>query len=523
VGRLTDLDPRTAQSIQAAGAALDAGKADEASRHLADAAARHPLHPEVLRMRAGLHGMRGEHQQALQCMRQALAQRPDDALYHNTLGSLLGQAGDYDAAIASLRRACDMQPQLADAWYNLGIMLTRSVRNDEAADALQRAVSLAPQHMTARAQLADLLRMQGHSAQAAEHYRRIIAEAPWSGMAWWGLADLKTLRLTDDDIRQMQSALATTQATDEDRMAIGFALAKAFDDQGRYAQSLNALASANAIARRRYRWPREAFSTGISMVLQAFEAPVASAPESFGREVIFVVGMPRSGTTLVEQILASHSKVDGAGELADLPAVLAEQSRQSKLPFPRWAAAMTPIDWQHLGQRYLERTAHWRKERPIVVDKLPGNWMYIGAIRSMLPAARIIGCRRDPLENCFACYRQRLHNNEYTRDFEDLAGFWRDYDRSLSFWSARAPERVLEHRYEALLAEPEAQIRKLLDFCDLPFEEPCLRFHETRREVRSPSANQVRQPLRGDTARAPQYGALLDPLRRALGLSPWQA
>jgi len=523
VGRLTDLDPRTAQSIQAAGAALDAGRADEASRHLADAAARHPRHPEVLRMRAGLHSMRGEHPQALQCMRQALAQRPDDALYHNTLGSLLGQAGDYDGAIASLRRACDMQPQLADAWYNLGIMLTRSVRNDEAADALQRAVSLAPRHMTARAQLADLLRMQGQSAQAAEHYRRIIAEAPWSGMAWWGLADMKTLRLTDDDIRQLQSALRAPQATDEDKMAIGFALAKAFDDQGQYAQALQALAEANAIARRRYRWPREAFSTGVSMVLQAFETPMANAPEPLGREVIFVVGMPRSGTTLVEQILASHSMVDGAGELADLPAVLGEQSRLSQLPFPRWAAAMTPADWQRLGERYLQRTAHWRKERPIFVDKLPGNWMYIGAIRSMLPAARIIGCRRDALENCFACYRQRLHNNEYTRDFDDLAGFWRDFDRTLCFWSARAPERVLEHSYEALLAEPETQIRRLLDFCDLPFEEPCLRFHETRREVRSPSANQVRQPLRGDTARTSQYGALLDPLRRALGMPPWQA
>jgi tetratricopeptide (TPR) repeat protein len=523
VERLKALDARAAQSVQAAGAALDAGKADEAARHLADAANRHPLHPEVLRMRAGLLSMRGEHRQALQCMRQALEQRPHDALYHNTLGTLLGQAGDYDGAVEALRRACAMQPDLADAWYNLGIMLTRSVRNEEAAEALQRAVALAPQYMTARAQLADLLRMQGHGAQAVEHYRRILAEAPWSGMAWWGLADMKTLRMTEDDIQQMQRALSAPQASDDDKMAIGFALAKALDDQGRYAQALDALASANAIARRRYRWPREAFSTGISMVLQAFETPMASAPESLGREVIFVVGMPRSGTTLVEQILASHSMVEGAGELADLPTVLAEQSRQSGLPFPRWAASMMSTDWARLGERYLERTAHWRKERPICVDKMPGNWMYIGAIRAMLPAARIIGCRRDPLENCFACYRQRLNNNEYTRDFDDLAGFWRDYDRSLSFWHARAPERVLKHDYETLLSQPEAQIRELLAFCDLPFEPQCLRFHETQREVRSPSANQVRQPLRADTARAPQYGALLDPLRRALGLSPWQA
>jgi hypothetical protein len=155
-------------------------------------------------------------------------------------------------------------------------------------------------------------------------------------------------------------------------------------------------------------------------------------------------------------------------------------------------------------------------------DKLPGNWIYVGAIRAMLPGAHIVGCCRDALETCFSCYRQRLDNNEYTRDFDDLASYWRDADRSLRLWHARCPERVYLHDYEALLDKPTAGIRQLLAFCELPFEEGCLNFHENRREVRSPSATQVRQPIRRDTRHAPAYGTLLDPLRRALGMPPWQ-
>jgi hypothetical protein len=149
-------------------------------------------------------------------------------------------------------------------------------------------------------------------------------------------------------------------------------------------------------------------------------------------------------------------------------------------------------------------------------DKLPNNWYYIGAIRAMLPRARIVGCRRDPLETCFSCYRQLLHNNEYQRTFADLAAFWREFDTSLRLALAQHPANVHESVYEDLVADPERHIRRLLDFCGLPFDPACLAFHRTRRDVRSPSAMQVREPLRRDTARAPRYGALLDPLRDAL-------
>jgi tetratricopeptide (TPR) repeat protein len=520
--RRDGLSPAAAQAVQASAEALDAGRVDQADRQLAGLSAADAWHPEILRMKAGVLGMRGQHRDAIAIMQQAVASRPDDPVYLNTLGTLLGQAGDYDGAIAALERSCALQPKMAMAWYNLGVMLTRSVRNDEAVMAFEQAVALEPRHVLARALLADMLRTRGDVLAAAEEYRRVLSQEPWAGMAWWGLADLRTTPFDEADIAVMRAALKHPRANDDDLIAIGFALAKASHDNRQFAESLDALARANALARQRSRWNRDGFSSAVKMLNSAFDPMPNGAPGELGREAIFIVGLPRSGSTLVEQILASHSQVEGAGELADLPQVLAEESRRRNQPFPRWVDTATPSDWERLGRRYLERTARWRHQRPMFTDKLPGNWIYVGAIRAMLPGAHIVGCCRDALETCFSCYRQRLDNNEYTRDFDDLASYWRDADRSLRLWHARCPERVYLHDYEALLDKPTAGIRQLLAFCELPFEEGCLNFHENRREVRSPSATQVRQPIRRDTRHAPAYGTLLDPLRRALGMPPWQ-
>lgn len=521
--RFDELPAGIAQRVAATGQALDDGRVELADRHLSDIDPCYLDHPEVLRMRAGVLGMRGRHPEAIALMQRAVEQRPVDPAYQNTLGTLLGQAGEYDAAVEALRRSCELQPDLALAWYNLGVMLTRCVRNAEAAVALEHAVALAPDHAGARALLADLWRMQGKADAAAAEYRRLLAVQPAAGMAWWGLADLRTAHFSEQDVRLMEQVSASGKANDDDLIAIGFALARAYEDTGRYTDALASLARANAMARQRRRWPAASFTVGLEAIRSAFAAAPAPVEGDLGHDVVFIVGLPRSGSTLVEQILASHSSVEGAGELPDLPQVLAEESRRRSKPFPTWVADMQPQDWARLGRRYLERTAHWRRQRPVATDKLPSNWIYLAAIRAMLPGAHIIGCRRDPLETCFACYRQHMHNNEYSRTFADLASFYRDYDRNLRVASAQHPLHVLEHAYESLLADPRGCITALLGFCGLPFEEACLHFHQNAREVRSPSATQVRRPLDTRTARTPRYGALLDPLRAALGLPAWQA
>jgi tetratricopeptide (TPR) repeat protein len=514
--RLYGLDAAAIPRVVATAEALAAGRLDDAAREIGTIAARYPSHPEVLRLRAGIDSQRGRHPEAIAAMRSAALQRPRDALYQNTLGTILAEAGEYDGAIDALRRCCELDPGLAIAWYNLGVLLTRSVRYDEAIDALREAVRLAPDHVDARALLADMLRVSGDAEAAAAEYRRIITARPFAGAAWWGLADLKTTKFAAEDIDLLRAAFADSRASDDDRIALGFALAKALDDHGRYAESLAALADANAIARRRRQWNAAAFSNGIAAIRDAFTPPPPAPDAGLGNGVVFIVSLPRSGSTLIEQILASHPSVEGAGELPDLPLVLTEESKRRGRPFPDWASAMQPDDWQRLGRRYLDRTSHWSRRRPMFADKLPNNWYYIGAIRAMLPRARIVGCRRDPLETCFSCYRQLLHNNEYQRTFADLAAFWREFDTSLRLALAQHPANVHESVYEDLVADPERHIRRLLDFCGLPFDPACLAFHRTRRDVRSPSAMQVREPLRRDTARAPRYGALLDPLRDAL-------
>jgi tetratricopeptide (TPR) repeat protein len=519
--RLAGLAPAAIQHVVAAARALELGRVDDAERAITGLLAAHPQHPEVQRLLAGAQSLRGQYEDAAATMRRALAARPDDPLYLNTLGSVLTEAGDYDEAAGALRRACELDPRLATAWLNLGIALMRAMQPAASAEALRRAVALAPDRVDAQCLLADQLKAAGRVDEAIAEYRRVLARRPTAGMAWWGLADIKTVRLGESDVERLRHAVHAPDAGADDRSAMYFALAKAFEDIARFPDALHALARAHAIARERQHWDAAAHAAFVDGVLAACARAAADDGDSFGSEAIFVVGLPRSGSSLVEQVLASHSQVNGAGELPDLPRVLTEESRRRSQPLQLWAARSSREDWRRLGERYLQRTARWRTQRPRSTDKLPYNWLYVGAVRAMLPGARIVVCRRDPLENCLACYRQRLTGNEYTRTFADLAAFWRDFDRAVRQWRALHPGHVHELVHEQLLATPEAGIRALLAQCGLPFEAACLDFHRTERDVHTPSAAQVRQPLRRDTARAPAYGSLLDPLRAALGLAPF--
>jgi tetratricopeptide (TPR) repeat protein len=516
--RLHGLSPTAIASAIAAAQALELGRADDAERALGGALTQHSEHPEVLRLVAGMHTLRGEHAQAVSSLRRALEKRPQDALYWNTLGSALIPLGDYDAAIAALGHAVALDAQLGVAWYNLGLALTHSVRPDEAASALQHAIAIVPTHISARVLLADQLRGSGRVDEAAAEYRRVIAQQPAAGMAWIGLANLKSAKLDSADIAAMQRTLTRTDVGDDDRIALGFALASALEDGGRYVDASGALAQAHACARRRGAWNAAAFSAHVDSVLAAFPTASSGTASTLGDEAIFIVSLPRSGSTLIEQILATHSQVEGASELPDLPQVLTEESQRRGQPFPQWVAAMRPADWERLGRRYLERTARWRQRHPRFTDKLLTNWLHVGAIRAMLPGARIVAVRRDPLETCLACYRQHLAGNAYTHDFVDLAAYWRDFDRAMNHWRTLHPQHVHENVYEDLTTDPEAQIPALLAFCGLDFEPACLAFHTNPRAVVTLSAAQVRQPLRRDTARAARYGALIDPLRAALRL-----
>jgi len=520
--RFAGLSPELAQRLLAIAQALQERRIDDAERAVIAALALAPKHAEVLHLFGRVQCIRGRFEPGVDTLLQARAARPDDPAIYADLGSAYEMLKDYGRARDAFRRACELGPEQASYWFNLGRRMFMDGDTEAAIPALEKAVAVAPKHAAARTMLANLLRSDGRTAAAAEQYRRIIADAaPGTGFAWWGLAMLKPMPLGEADIASMRRTLQAHTLSDADRIHTGFALALALEQQGDYAGAFAEMQTAHALARRSEPYDAAAFSRHVDGILEAFAPPATRAAAAQGEEVIFIVSLPRSGSTLTEQILASHSRVEGAAELPDLGQVIMDESDRMRQTFRAWARTHAAEQWQELGRKYLARTRKWRERRPRFTDKSPGNWQYVGAILAMLPEARIVVCRRDRLETSFGCYRYMITRHPYAHDFGDLASHWHDFDRAVRRWKELYPERVREQVYEDLVADPEGQIRALLDFCGLPFEENCLNFHATERRVTTPSASQVREPMRRDTARAGKYGALLDPLRAALGLPPW--
>jgi hypothetical protein len=398
------------------------------------------------------------------------------------------------------------------------VQFDRLALHAESIAAAGQALALQPAHPLVRMLLARGFAATGRTDDAAQQYRRVIASgSPRAWQAWFSLVDLKTVRLEAKELVALERAHAAAQPGSEPRCVLGYALGQVYEDAGRHEDAWRRFAEANAWRRRNAKWDAAGFSRQVDTMQAMFATPRAHA-RAQGAEVIFVVGLPRSGTTLVEQVLAAHPEVEGASELPDLPAVLAQESQRLGAPFPRWCATASEADWTRLGAIYLERTARWRAQRPRSTDKLPGNWLCIGVIRAMLPDARIIDSRRDAVETCWSCYKQLFAPGlaDYTYDLVELAAYWRDYDRLTREWVERAPQRVRMQSLEQLQSAPEAEIRALLEFCGLPFDPACLRFHESARSIRTPSAAQVRQPLAVRPPRNLRYGDLLAPLRAAL-------
>jgi tetratricopeptide (TPR) repeat protein len=517
--RLAGLSPDLARRATIISEALKQRRIDDAERNAIAALALAPKHPEILLLFGRIQCLRGRFEAGVDTFLQAQALRPNDALIWSNLGSALEEIKDYDRARKAFRKACAEGPEYPSCWFNLGRRLMQDGHSEEAVAALRRAVEVEPRHGAARTMLANILRSDGRVAEAETEYRTIVDEnMPGSSSAWWGLAMLKPMPLGAADIATMQRRLSAAGMTDYDQAMTRFALAIAYEHRKDYASAFEQMQIGHALMRKTEKYDAERFGKNLSAILKAFPGGGAESAVAQGDEVIFIVSLPRSGSTLTEQILASHSLVEGSTELPDLSQIMWDESDRVRQSFLQWGATHTSQQWQKLGQEYLKRTARWRSARPKSTDKAPTNWQYVGAILAMLPNAKIVVARRDPLETCLACYRYMVAQHAYAHDFDSLARHWREFDRAIAHWKKTYPGRVREQIYENLIADPETQIRELLEFCNLPFQEACLNFHETERRVSTPSASQVREPLRKDTARAAKYGALLDPLRSALGL-----
>lgn len=505
------------QAMQAALQAIRRGDAGEVLRLAGEALELVPGHPEALRLAGIAHATTGRHDLARDALQRSHDARPDDALVLIDLGNAQQRCGDQDAARGSWRKAAQLAPGHPMPPYNLGRGLQLEGRTDEAIDLLARAAELAPDFAPARILLGDALVHAGRFDEADTHYRQALWHNPACGDAWRGLSNIKTRPLSEEDREQLALNHGRADIGEPDRVAMGYALGKICEDHGRHAQALAALQSANARLRHEAPWDASGFSARVDAIIAATAQLPVPYDRSLGNEAIFIVGMPRSGSTLFEQILAAHPRVEGASELPDLEHVLQGESARRGSPFPEWVAQADAADWQRLGRDYLQRTARWRERRPRFTDKMPENWLYAGVLRAMLPGATVIETRRDRLETAWSCYKQHFYRlPHFSCDFDHIAAFMRDCERAMDAWRARDPDHVHLQSYEGLLRNAEGTIQGLLDVCGLPFDPACLQFQDARRSVRTASAAQVRQPLQSDTGRTGGYGPLLDPLRASL-------
>lgn len=508
--------PSIKRFLHEAATALGRGQIDQAERSLTAALALASGCVEAMRLMGIVSQMRGHFAVARDYFQQAVAAAPDNGMLQMNLGSALCESGDFDSGVLHLQRACELDPERTSPWYNLGLALKKDLQARAALAPLQRSLALDPANLPARISLADTHVSLGEIPEAVGQYRDILRREPGNANAWFELANLKTVPLTKGDVTALQRVLKNSALTADARIRLGFALAKALEDQHDYGAAFVAVRSANALKRRSVKWDRQRERHATDAIMHAFAMPQPTPVDpALGHEIIFIVSLPRSGSTLVEQILASHSQVTGANEITDLPAILDYESKRTGSAFPAWTMAATAENWARLGNEYLRRTRRWREERPCSTDKNLINWKFVGAVARMLPGARFVDCHRDPLETCLACYRQLFGNGAlFSYDLQDMASCWRDYRRLMQFWQQQLPDRILDQSYERLVSDSEQQIRRLLDFCGLPFEPDCLSPHRTPRVVLSTaSAAQVRQPLRNDTARSERYGHDLDELR----------
>ncbi|QTH22896.1 sulfotransferase [Rhizorhabdus wittichii] len=511
--------------------------------------------------RAGHALVTGRISEAEALLRQALRDDPFDIAAIRMLAEVAGRIGRYRDAEALLRRALELAPEFEGARHNLALVLVRQTRHADALVEIEQLLDRNPADRAARnlkaAALGQIgeheasialyeeliaeqdghpwlwmsyghgLKTIGRTAEAIVAYRRAVELRPETGEAWWSLANLKTFRFADADVSAMERARAGDGLSIDDRAQIGFALGKAREDRGEDDEAFDRYAEANAMRRRMVPYHAGDNVEHVDRSAAFFDAAFFAERAGWGcpdPAPIFVLGMPRSGSTLVEQILSSHPEVEGTGELHDIGQIARRLSghsrRDQRSPYPEALADLSAADVRALGEDYLARTrVHRHSDRPRFIDKMPNNWAHVGLIRLILPNATIIDTRRHPIGCCWSVFKQNFARGQaYSYDLADLGGYYADYVRAMAAFDAAQPGAVHRVFYEAMVDDPEAGIRALLAAAGLAFDPACLAFHATERAVRTPSSEQVRRPIFRDAVDHWQrFEHRLSPLVEALG------
>jgi tetratricopeptide (TPR) repeat protein len=476
-----------------------------------------PFDAAAVRMLAELAARIGRMGDAEQLLRRAVELAPGWTAARANLALVLGRTGRPAEAMALLDELFAAEPDFIGHWNLKAATLGRLGEFDEAIALYEGVLERAPKQPKAWMSYGHMLKTIGRQADGIAAYRQAIALKPTLGEAWWSLANLKTVEFDDGDVAAMEGALGTAGLGDEDRLHLEFALGKAMHDRGRADRAFDHYALGNALRLAQQPYRAEDLSAKVDETIRLFtrEAFAARGGGCEAPDPIFIVGMPRAGSTLIEQILSSHSLVEGTSELPDLPAVAREGGG-----YPGSALALSEEEGRQRGEEYLKRASVQRRTaRPFFIDKLPNNWLFVPFIQLVLPNARIIDARRHPLACCLSNFRQHFARGQaFTYSLEDVGRYYADYVRLMDHVDEVLPGRVHRVIYERMVDDTESEVRALLAYCGLEFEPACLEFHKTDRAVRTASSEQVRRPIyRDSTDEWRAYAAHLGPLEQALG------
>ena len=503
------------------------GKTARAEQIVRDLLKKYPTDVTAIRMLADIGVKLGQLKDAGNLLERCLELAPNYHAARHSYAIVLMRRQEPEAAIKETEKLLAIDPDNPNFLTLKAAVLNRIGDQSGSLELYEKVLKNYPRQARPQMSYGHTLHAVGRTDEAIEAYKECIRLSPEVGEAYWSLANLKTFRFSDEDIDNMRKQVTTEGGDADDQSHLAFALGKALEDRGQYDESFKFYKRGNAIRRLTHRHNLKVNVLDSVRQVRALPQKFFEQRKGWGCQApdpIFIVGLPRAGSTLLEQILASHSQVEGTAELMDIIAMsrkLGDKSRQNPAgKYPEVLAELSEERVRELGESYLETTRIQRTtDCPFFIDKMPNNFLHVGLIHLILPNSKIIDARRHPMGGCFSGFKQLFARGQtFTYSLEDIGKYYRDYVRVMDHWDAVLPGRVHRVQYEEMVTDTEAQIRALLDYCGLEFEEQCLRFYETERSIRTPSAEQVRKPIyKEGMEQWRNFEVYLDPLKEALG------
>ena len=485
---------------------------------------RHGDHIEAMRLLARIGIARKVFDDAEVLLAAVLERAPDYRAARQEYAGVLVELHKHEEARGQLDQLLQQDPDSRPLKMLRAANCAGLGEHERAIGLYRELLSDTPEDAEVHLSIAHALKTLGRTMEGIDSYRKAAACRVDFGDAYWSLANLKTYRFTAEELTRMRTALEAATTSTVDRYHLCFALAKALEDQGEFAESYQYYELGNRLKRPECHYRPEIIESNTQQQTALCTAEFFDARRGWGtasRDPVFIVGLPRSGSTLLEQILASHSQVEGTQELPNVQQIVALlRGRDPHTPrYPSGLATLSAADCAQLGEKYLHDTRAYRTGKPLFIDKMPNNFRHIALIHLMLPNARIIDARREPMACCFSNFKQLFANGqEFSYGIEDIARYYRTYLEIMRHWDRVLPGRILRVNHEDVVDDLEGSVRRLLDFCGLEFEPQCVTFHQTRRSVRTASSEQVRQAIyRDGLDQWKNFEPWLGPLREALG------